>query len=81
MWQGLPVFLLDARTRSGQSGAPVLRHVTPQDLVRLEGGGVLHHEATVTELIGVYSGRLHPDSDLGRVFTTQAIREVLTELR
>ena len=46
----------------------------------LADGDVLIHEATQTRLAGVYSGRLDRDSDLGRVFTTTAIREVLAQL-
>ena len=41
---------------------------------------MLIHEAMQTRLAGVYSGRLDRDSDLGRVFTTTAIREVLAQL-
>ena len=79
-WAGLPAFLLDCRSRTGQSGAPVLLHVNPTDTLRLADGDSLHHGVTLTRLVGVYSGRVDREGDLGRVFTTEAIRDVLAEL-
>ena len=79
-WNGLPAFLLDCRSRQGQSGAPVLLHLRPTDTVMLADGDTLHHGATVTRLVGVYSGRVDASSDLGRVFTTAAVRDVLAQL-
>lgn len=79
-WAGLPAFLLDCRSRQGQSGAPVLLHVGPADTVLLANGDSLHHGVTLTRLMGVYSGRVDSQSDLGRVFTTAAVREVLAAL-
>lgn len=55
-----PVFLVDARTRHGQSGSPVL-------LIR---------EGPVGPL-GVYSGRIDEQSDLGYVFKWRVIREII----
>ncbi|ELP69699.1 trypsin-like peptidase domain-containing protein [Streptomyces turgidiscabies] len=77
-WNGLPGFLLDSRTRSGQSGAPVLMHIRPGEMV-LAGGEVHVHEEWVTALVGVYSGRLNENSDLGMVWTTEVLDEILPE--
>ncbi|MBG7701305.1 trypsin-like peptidase domain-containing protein [Streptomyces sp. MC1] len=78
-WNGLPGFLLDSRTREGQSGSPVLMHIRPGEPV--VAGGVVHlHEESVTALVGIYSGRLDPNSDLGMVWTTDALFGFLPEI-
>ncbi|MFI1877108.1 trypsin-like peptidase domain-containing protein [Streptomyces venezuelae] len=78
LWDGLPAFLLDARTREGQSGSPVVMHIRPGDPVAA-GGDVYEHEETVTALVGVYSGRIDPRADLGMVWTTEALYTIVPE--
>ncbi|MEV7789676.1 trypsin-like peptidase domain-containing protein [Streptomyces sp. NPDC088106] len=78
-WNGLPGFLLDSRTREGQSGAPVVMVIRPGDLV-VTGGDVLMHDESAIALVGVYSGRIHPDSDLGMVWTTDALFGAVPEV-
>ena len=73
----LPAFLVDSRSRPGQSGAPVVLHIRPDDPV-WANGDVYVHEQEVIALVGLYSGRIAKDSDLGMVWTNQAIREVLS---
>ena len=65
-WSGLPVFLIDCRSRRGQSGSPVVLRVGEP---RLMG-------ANTTRLIGLYSGRIRKESDLGMVWKTEAILEL-----
>lgn len=74
--EDLPIFLVDSRTRRGQSGSPVISYpVTAQEPsiidVLLGNGGL---EA---ELHGVYSGRTSEKSDLGRVWKTHVIDEII----
>ena len=77
-FESLPRFLVDARTRQGQSGSPVVAYN--------DGTGVAafaNHSVTmgvgrpVVNLLGVYSGRINPESDLGYVWKTQVIRDIL----
>ena len=63
---GLPVFLIDCKSRPGQSGSPVFAY--------LRAGAVVEHKGQdwqakkpVNYFVGVYSGRLRSDSDLGLV--------------
>jgi hypothetical protein len=69
------VFLIDCRTRKGQSGSPVIRY--------RNGGGIIPHDngaevvSPVSKLLGLYSGRINSDSDLGVVWKTWAIAELL----
>ncbi|WP_406132274.1 trypsin-like peptidase domain-containing protein [Streptomyces sp. NBC_00989] len=78
-WNGLPAFLLDSRTRPGQSGSPVVMHIRPGEPV-VAGGHVHLHEESVTALVGIYSGRLDPNADLGLVWSTDALFEFLPEV-
>lgn len=72
---GRPVFLIDCRSRTGQSGSPVILHSST--------GGTIAHEngAEVTNisnrLLGVYSGRTNEDSDLGVVWKAYALADLL----
>jgi len=74
-WRHLPAFLIDCRARPGQSGSPVVISVNELTRYRHAGG----HIATgpLHELIGVYSGRLHKESDIGVVWKRDAVREIV----
>jgi V8-like Glu-specific endopeptidase len=75
---GLPMFLIDSRTRPGQSGSPVCWY-SSHGLIPVKGGWRLNDgKNPPMTLMGVYSGRIDAQSDLGRVFTMSAIRDVLT---
>jgi hypothetical protein len=75
-----PVFLIDCRTRQGQSGAPVIAF-RPSGYRHLKDGKVLSTLSAnkAWEFLGVYSGRVNAESDLGRVWHVSAIRELLNE--
>lgn len=72
---GRPVFLIDCRSRKGQSGSPVIRYQN--------GGGTITHDngaevaSPVSRLLGIYSGRINEESDLGVVWKTYAIAELV----
>ncbi len=72
----LPRFLVDSRTRRGQSGSPVIFYAgtgTYTDVNRstcVEVGEYL-------EFVGVYSGRINEQSDLGFVWKASALQEIL----
>lgn len=54
-------FLVDAKTREGQSGSPVLAMVTEDD----------------AKLLGIYSGRTNKDSSLGYVWKIDIINQIV----
>ena len=73
----LPQFLIDCRSRPGQSGSPVIAH-------RPGGMTPLMQERTfastpLTELLGVYSGRVNEESDMGIVWKKDALRAVVDQ--
>ena len=73
-YRDLPMFLVDARTRKGQSGSPVVYDATGRMTMFLGGGGILMMGGT--QLAGLYTGRIREDADLGFVWNTQAIADV-----
>ncbi|MEU8370067.1 serine protease [Micromonospora tulbaghiae] len=78
-WHG-DRFLIDSRTRPGQSGAPVISFV-PAHSSYSPDGQTRHEFPASWKLLGLYSGRLpnfdKESSDLGSVWNTSVIRGVI----
>ena len=74
-----PVFLVDCRTRQGQSGSPVIAFRTTGHRSISEDGrtSATLSGKTAWEFLGIYSGRVNPESDLGKVWHVSAIQELL----
>jgi hypothetical protein len=73
-----PTFLIDCRTRHGQSGSPVIAYRRGNYRKRIgdvETSVLSPHP--VWEFLGIYSGRVNVESDLGRVWHVSAIEDVL----
>ena len=75
----LPIQLIDCRTRQGQSGSPVIAHRNG-GMVALEGGSSAAYNGPVFRFLGIYSGRINKESDLGVVWKASAIQELLSSL-
>ena len=71
----LPAFLIDAKTRKGQSGSPVIYHST-NGFDRKDNGFAIYG-GPITHELGVYSGRINADSDLGYVWKWKLIKEII----
>lgn len=78
-FDGLPVRLIDCRSRPGQSGSPVIAY-RAGGTVAMEDGSTAFFNGPVEKFIGVYSGRINSESDLGIVWKAKAISELLTIL-
>lgn len=75
-----PVFLVDARTREGQSGSPVVLYLTPNSSpVLFTDDSVRTYNRETSIFLGIYSGRLNSESDIGIVWKPKAIRAVLAK--
>jgi len=74
-YENLPRFLIDSRTREGQSGSPVVIYKR-NGWITLEDGRAYMIHNPITQLIGVYSGRLTKDSDLGTVWKTSILSDI-----
>jgi len=75
-FEGHPVFLIDCRTRPGQSGSQVIAEFKPGDTV-VKDGRMYQAKQSMTHFLGIYSGRVNKDSDLGRVWKPSVIREII----
>lgn len=78
---GKPRFMIDGATRRGLSGAPVYAHWpigvgVPFDDPEFDLGTAIFTGPT-TVLLGVYSGRISEDSDLGFVWKSKLISEII----
>ncbi|NIY91124.1 trypsin-like serine peptidase [Vibrio diazotrophicus] len=73
-----PVFLIDCRTRQGQSGSPVIAFRTSGYRTIKDNRISASLSGRVAwEFLGIYSGRVNEQSDLGRVWHVSALEELL----
>jgi Trypsin-like peptidase domain len=77
-FDGLPKFLIDCRTRPGQSGSAVILHRT--GAVTAENGGIVNYGRPVTKFKGMYSSRINAESDIGVVWKASAIAELVNSI-
>jgi len=70
------IFLVDATTRSGMSGAPVI--VRLRSGYQTRSGSFPISARPITRFLGVYSGRLPRDSELGKVWRPENITEIIS---
>lgn len=76
---GLPMFLIDCRTRPGQSGSPVIAFRSGS--ATHSGGAFSVGSGPTARFLGIYSGRVHKDSDLGKVWKASAIAELVNSVQ
>lgn len=73
-YDGSPAFLIDATTRGGMSGSPVVYRSMGSYPSK---SGALTIGGEVTAFFGVYSGRIHEDVEVGRVWRPHLIHQLL----
>lgn len=78
-WNNLPVLLIDCRARQGQSGSAVLSY-RGGGAVGMKDGSVSMFSGPVWRLLGIYSGRINDQSDLGMVWKVSAIRDIVDSI-
>jgi hypothetical protein len=78
-FNALPIFLVDCRTRPGQSGSAVIMHRNGGS-VAMQDGGTGIFGGPVTKFQGIYSGRINDQSDLGMVWKATAIAELIASI-
>jgi len=72
-YEGKPVFLVDATTRPGMSGSPVFARRL--GMHRSSSGWIVGKDAI--KFLGVYSGRIREQADVGMVWKPSVIDEIL----
>jgi hypothetical protein len=74
--KGYPCWLIDARTRKGQSGSPVMRYMRAGTVATGNDGIVGRSINPDSDVLGVYSGRTSDESDLGFVWPLDDVDEI-----
>lgn len=72
----LPIFLIDCKSRTGQSGSPVWAKFKKGDVVTHKGKDYMAKK-DMYHFLGIYSGRFRADSDLGFVWKKKCILELV----
>lgn len=75
----LPVLLIDCRSRQGQSGSPVIAYRSAGGVPMADGSQAMFG-TPVWKFIGIYSGRINAESDLGIVWKASAINQLVQSL-
>lgn len=75
-FHGEPLFLIDATTRGGMSGSPVVLRLSGSYKTK-DGNTIMGSSGYRTLFLGVYSGRLPGDSEIGRVWRPRLINDIL----
>ena len=74
-----PLWLIDARTRPGNSGAPVIRYRPPGTYVTANDGSLRRTIGSDSDVLGVYSGRTSDESDLGFVWRIDEVDKIVRD--
>jgi hypothetical protein len=78
-FQDLPLSLVDCRTRPGQSGSPVIAYRN-RGLTPTIDGGVTDFGYPTWQFLGLYSGRINEQSDLGMLWKAQALAQLIDSM-
>jgi hypothetical protein len=74
----LPLFLIDCRSRPGQSGSPVVAYRGGGTVATKTGSAIF--AGPVYRLLGMYSGRINAQSDIGMVWKVRTIQELVASV-
>ena len=77
-YQGRPAFLIDATTRGGMSGSPVVLRMQGGYSTR-DGRMIMAQSRPATRFLGIYSGRIHGESEIGLVWRPNLLTEILAK--
>jgi hypothetical protein len=78
-FQDLPLSLVDCRTRPGQSCSPVIAYRN-RGLTPTTDGGATDFGYPAWQFLGIYSGRINAESDLGMLWKAQALAQLIDSM-
>lgn len=78
-YDDLPLMLIDCRTRQGQSGSPVVAYRAGGAYAEARGTLAIA-DKYACKFLGIYSGRINTESDLGKVWKAVAICQLAEKL-
>lgn len=76
-----PAFLIDSRTRPGQSGSAVIAQYNNGGTFLTSTGATQMMMGRRTKFLGIYSGRINSESDIGIVWKASALKELIASLK
>lgn len=76
-YMDMPIVLVDSRTREGQSGSPVVAYRPAGAPIRGADGSMSIGSGAYGLLLGIYSGRINKDSDIGMIWKVSALAELI----
>lgn len=76
-YAGQPKFLVDCRTRKGQSGSPVIASRTGAHA--MQGGAFRIGAGYVMRPLGLYTGRIDPEADIGIVWKWSVVEDLMRQ--
>jgi hypothetical protein len=79
-FDGLPVFLVNCRTTNGLSGAPVVAYRHAGQSMQI-GDIVKTSESACFKLLGIYTGRTNEGADIGFVWKTSLIQDLVASIK
>lgn len=74
----LPMFYVDCRARSGQSGSPVIAY---RNGICSTKNNNIETLTNHVELLGIYSGRVSEESDIGKVWKLSVIKDLIKHIK
>ena len=78
-YKDLPSFLIDCRARPGQSGSLVIAKFQPGDVVKYKDN-LYQAQTEMVHFLGIYSGRINKESDLGIVWKMDVLRDLVATI-
>ena len=75
-----PIVLVDSRTREGQSGSPVVAYRPAGAPIRGVDRSMSIGNGAYGLLLGIYSGRINKDSDIGMIWKVSALVELIDSI-
>lgn len=79
-YNDLPLFFIDCRSRQGQSGSAVVAY-RPIGMVYQGEGDSIMYSSPSTKFLGIYSGRIDKESDIGMVWKASSIKELMDGIK
>ncbi|MBI3049963.1 MAG: hypothetical protein HYY76_16815 [Acidobacteria bacterium] len=79
-FNSLPTMLIDCRTRQGQSGSAVIAYRSGGAIAMADGSTSVF-TGPISKFLGLYSGRINQESDLGLVWKASAVAELVGSVK
>jgi hypothetical protein len=73
-YHNLPCLLVDITGREGMSGSPV---IVSRQVGYVDNSGIYHADSGIVRFLGIYSGSIKMDSEIGMVWKASVLDEII----